>query len=204
MMERVLVVPRGELFAAGHLQGFCDDQATVNRFLDAVAAFGRFVPRRPAEEDEGLKQIVPYGIVLYGESLFLFRRGGRGAEPGLRGRWSIGLGGHVNPEDGREIGPALLTRSLLRELAEEVILDTPRPGLWGVLNDDQDTVGRRHFGFVYRVHVSSPQAHSREPGKIQGRFSAQREIRSRCQDMETWSQLLVESLLGMVAGCDNL
>jgi predicted NUDIX family phosphoesterase len=193
-------VPRGELFAAGHLQGFTDHSEVVGRFLEAVTARGCFVPRGPAEQDQGLKQIVPYGVVLHGGSLFLFRRGRRGREAALRGRWSIGLGGHVNADDWGEIGSELLRRCLLRELAEEVILDRPRPQLWGVLNDDEDAVGRRHFGFVYRVWVASSEAQSREPGKISGEFVSVEAVLARRAVMETWSQMLVEPLVRLDAG----
>jgi predicted NUDIX family phosphoesterase len=200
LAERILVVPRSELFAAGHVQGFSQDGDTVRRFLQTVGARGQFVPRGPAEQDQGLKQIVPYGVVRHGNLFFLFRRGSRGNETGLRGRWSIGLGGHVNPEDWHEIGPELLKHSLLRELAEEVIVDRPQPQLWGVLNDDEDPVGRRHFGFVYRVGVASPEARSRELGKIRGVFVPMEAVQARRAEMETWSQMLVEPLVHLGVG----
>ncbi len=192
--ERILVVPRAALFAAQRLQGLATDPAAIAHYLAAVARHGRWVERPSAEEDEGLKQVVPYGVVLHGEQVYLFRRGQRGAEPGLRGRWSIGLGGHVNPADGTAIAAALLERALRRELAEEVRLEEPRPDLWAVLNDDGAPVGRRHFGFVYRVWVASPQASSREPGKIAGTFVPWDVARLRRPAMESWSRLALDAL----------
>jgi predicted NUDIX family phosphoesterase len=194
--EHILVVPRAELFAAQRLQGFSADPALVAHYLHLISIHGRCVPRRPAEEDEELKQIVPYGVVLHGEQVFLFQRGQKGTEAGLRGRWSIGLGGHVNPGDGAAIGPAMLERALRRELAEEVHLDAPRPELWGVLNHDANPVGRRHCGFVYRVWVVSPGACSREPGKIAGAFVALQEAWGRREEMESWSQMVLAALAG--------
>ena len=82
--ERILVAPRAELFAARHLQGFSADPAAIAHFLGAVVRCGGWVERRPAEEDDGLKQIVPYGVVLHGERVYLFQRGRRGVEAGLR------------------------------------------------------------------------------------------------------------------------
>jgi predicted NUDIX family phosphoesterase len=187
-MEHILVVPRAELFAAGPLQGFSSDAATVAHFVGLVAACGRFVPRAPAEQDETLKQVVPYGVVRCAGQVFLFRRGPQGREAGLRGRRSVGLGGHVNPDDGARVGPAMLERALLRELAEEVQMDEPRPELWGVLNDDGNPVGRRHFGFVYQVWVSSPKAASREPGKIAGEFVPLARVLAGQRKMESWSR----------------
>jgi len=187
--EHILVVPRTELFAARYLQGFSAAPELAAHFLALVTAHGRFVPRGPAEEDESLKQIVPYGVVRCGEQVFTFRRGAQGQEAGLRGRWSVGLGGHVNPEDGAEVGPALLEAALRRELAEEVALERPRPEPWGVLNDDADPVGRRHFGFVYTVWVASPTAASREPGKVWGQFAPP--AAAGGEELESWSRLII-------------
>ena len=190
--ELILVVPRTVLLAAQPLRGFSRDPALRAHFLELAVAHGRFVPRRPAEEDETLKQIVPYGVVRFGEQVFTFRRGAQGQEAGLRGRWSVGLGGHVNPADGAIIGPAMLETALLRELDEEVALDQPRPVPWGVLNDDTDPVGRRHFGFVYHVWVDSPTAASREPGKIAGAFVPL--AAAGKEELESWSRLVLDAL----------
>lgn len=200
-MEHILVVPRTALLSAHPFQGFSADPLLLTHLLRLVAVHGRFVPRRPAEEDETLKQIVPYGVVRCGEQVLLFQRGRQGAEAGLRGRWSIGLGGHVNPQDGLDIGPAMLERALRRELAEEVELDDPRSELWGVLNHDANPVGRRHLGFVYRVWVASPHASSREPDKIAGGFVSVAEARSRYGEMESWSQLVLEAWPGQERDC---
>jgi predicted NUDIX family phosphoesterase len=191
--EHILVVPRTALFATHTLQGFSTDPALLAHFLALVTAHGRFVSRRPAEEDEALKQVVPYGVVRCGEQVFAFRRGAQGQEAGLRGRRSVGLGGHVNPQDGESIGPAMLERALRRELAEEVALDRPQPELWGVLNDDDDPVGRRHFGFVYRVWVASPMAASREPGKIGGDFVSLVALGGG-EALESWSRFVLGGL----------
>ncbi|MGC8873471.1 MAG: NUDIX domain-containing protein [Chloroflexia bacterium] len=193
-MEAILVVPRTLLFGGMLLYGFSSDRDLVLAFLARVAASGRFAPRDRVEHDEAWKQIVPYGVVWAGEQLFLFRRGRAGREAGLRGCWSIGLGGHVNPEDGEQIGAEMLERALLRELAEEVCLDMPLPELWGVLNDDTDPVGRRHFGFVYRVRVASGKSTLQERSKVQGGFRPLGEVWARAEGMESWSRWILEAL----------
>lgn len=198
-MEAILVVPRAELLGEASFQGFSADRELVAAFLARVVAEGRFLPRDRAERDEAWKQIVPYGVVRAGRRLFLFRRGRAGKEAGLRGRWSIGLGGHVNPGDGERIGEEMLERALLRELGEEVGLDAPVPELWGVLNDDADPVGRRHFGFVYQVRVSSGTSVLRERTKVWGRFLPLEEVRLYAEGMESWSRWILDSLQGEAA-----
>jgi predicted NUDIX family phosphoesterase len=85
----------------------------------------------------------------------------------------------------------MLEQALRRELAEEVVLDQPALELWGVLNDDSDPVGRRHFGFVYRVEVSSLAAASREPGKIEGEFVPLGDALADRKGMESWSRFVL-------------
>ncbi len=193
-MEAILVVPRTLLLGEMIFQGFSVDRDLLADFLARVVRGGRFLPREQVEHDEAWKQIVPYGVVWAGERLFLFRRGHAGKEAGLRGRWSIGLGGHVNPGDGDRIGEEMLKRALLRELEEEVGLDTPVPVLWGVLNDDADPVGRRHFGFVYRVQVASEGSILRERGKVRGGFYPLEEVRLHTEGMESWSRWILDAL----------
>ncbi|MBN1484774.1 MAG: hypothetical protein JXA37_08640 [Chloroflexia bacterium] len=194
-MEYILALRREDLFTERALQGFSGDPALVAHFMQRVVERAGFVPRGPAEVDEGWKQVVPYGVALCRGQVYCFERLPQGREAGLRGLESVGLGGHVDRQDGLQVDAALLERALLREISEEVALDRPRPGLWGVLNDERNPVGRRHFGFVYRVVVNSPVGRSREPDKIRGRFVSLETARSRYGQMESWSQIVLEALL---------
>ncbi len=133
--EQVLVVPRAALVPGEGWLGV--RRGDLGEALDIVARDGFFVRRADAEDDPALKQVIPYLVLRDGERWFLMRRTRAGGDARLHDRWSIGVGGHLNPGDGDVPG------GLAREWAEELIADfEPDYSPVGLLNDDS-TRGRR-------------------------------------------------------------
>ena len=114
-IERVLVVPRGHLPDAASWHGL--RTGGLGEFAALVAREGRFVPRSEAEVDPRLKQIIPYLVLRDGERCFLMRRTKAGGDARLHDRYSIGVGGHLNP------GDQDLEGGLRREWREELVAD---------------------------------------------------------------------------------
>jgi predicted NUDIX family phosphoesterase len=192
MPEDVLVVPRARLLPEGDLHGFA--AGDVSSYLTAIAAHAFFAPRERVEEDAGLKQIIPYVILRHGSRIFLTRRARGGGETRLREKLSIGLGGHITPQDLTDAADPVQT-GLEREVAEEVEMPpgwTARP--IGVLNNDLEPVGRVHFGLVYIADLASPAVRVRETNKLEGAFATLDEIRTAYDRLETWSQLVVDAI----------
>jgi predicted NUDIX family phosphoesterase len=171
-----------------------------------ITESGRFVDRPAAEQDPSLKQPIPYCVVRRGDEMLAVRRRKSGTEGRLHGLYSVGLGGHVGPEDGPQGDPNLLLRGLLRELSEEVHGLGPharRARLIGLLNDDSNPVGQVHVGLVYLLDLPEPapgdgQIEIREISKLQGGLRRLAEIRDLWQDpdrFETWSQLVLGAIL---------
>ena len=135
--ELVLVVPRDD----GHrraLAGPASGPTGSTAFIAVVEAVGRFEPRDAMESDPSFKQVIPYLVLRDGERYFLMRRTRAGADARLHDRWSIGVGGHLNPGDGDLLG------GLRREWHEELVADfVPDFRLVGLLNDDTTDVGQR-------------------------------------------------------------
>lgn len=205
MSEQVLVVPRGVLLGAeepsaeghGRLRrgGFLPGDG--ERYLAAVAREGRFVEREPAEHDPGLKQIIPYALLVQDERVFLLERSAAGGEKRLHRKVSLGVGGHVNPPDQVAAGGSetdareAVGRALERELHEELVIETEyRAGVVGVINDDSNPVGRVHFGIVYRVVVDSPRVRVREGEVLRGEWVSGGDLWRHREAMETWSQII--------------
>ena len=95
--EDVLVVPRDVLFAGSEWTGF---RATgLDDLLARVRANYRFRPRREVEEDATEPQIIPYVVFRHDDRYFLTHRLRRSSERRLRHLYSLGVGGHINPED---------------------------------------------------------------------------------------------------------
>ena len=160
--ERVLVVPRASVMSDPGWTGVRTDG--IEAFLAAVESDGRFEPRAEMEIDPSFKQVIPYLVLRDGERYFLMRRTRAGADARLHDRWSIGVGGHLNPGDGDLLG------GLRREWSEELVADfMPEFGLVGLLNDDTTDVGSVHLGAVFVADAGGrPVADSRD-GQADGR-----------------------------------
>ena len=192
MAEDVLVVPRAHLFHSGAFHGFSAEG--VGRYLAAIAAYAVFVPRAGVEDDPGLKQIIPYVVLRHRDRIFLVKRTRGGSEERLREKFSIGIGGHINPEDTGDAADPV-EAGMRRELEEEVYV----PAGWqvrpvGALNDDQEAVGSVHFGLVYVADLPSAEVRVRETGKLAGAFATLEEIHDVYARLETWSQFIVAAI----------
>ena len=154
--ELVYVVPRA-LVVPG--DGWLGIRTTgVETALDAIAAGGRFAPRPAMEVDPSFKQVIPYLVLRDGPRWFLMQRTRGGADSRLHDRWSVGIGGHLNPGDNDVHG------GLAREWREELVADfEPDYRLVGLLNDDTTDVGRVHLGVVFVADAGAGRSPSGRP-----------------------------------------
>ena len=93
--ERVYVVPRSVLPIEGEWYGLRTE--ALDDFVSTVERGGRFEPRAAMERDPSFKQIIPYLVLRDGPRYFLMQRTNAGGDVRLHGRYSIGVGGHLNP-----------------------------------------------------------------------------------------------------------
>jgi predicted NUDIX family phosphoesterase len=187
--EQVLVIPRAAIMADPGWLGVRSDR--LDGFEELVAREGRFVLRADAEVDRSLKQVIPYLVLRDGERYFLMRRTKAGADARLHDRYSIGIGGHLNPGDGDLAG------GLRREWREELRADfDPAFELIGLLNDDSTEVGSVHLGAVYLADAGGLPVAIRETEKLSGQFATPAEVAEVVDRMETWSALVFEHLEG--------
>ena len=158
-------------------------------YLDALRARGAFRPRAEAEQDPAWKQVIPYVVLRDGDEIFLMRRTRAGGDERLHDRYSIGIGGHVNPQDADVHG------GLIREWQEEIDADfTPEFVPIGVLNDDDNDVGAVHLGLVFAADARGRAVAIREREKLEGRFASFEDVTEVSDRLETWSVLLFEFL----------
>jgi predicted NUDIX family phosphoesterase len=189
--EQVYVVPRGAVMPADAWHGL--RTAGIQDLVQAIAGAGRFEPRDPMERDPSFKQVIPYLVLRDGDRYFLMRRTRGGRDERLHDRWSIGVGGHLNPGDGGIDG------GLRREWEEELDADfIPEFRLVALLNDDTTDVGQVHLGVVYVADAQGRHVAVRETDKLSGEFVAPDRVRDVADDLETWSRLAFEYLDGAV------
>jgi predicted NUDIX family phosphoesterase len=185
--EHVLVVPRASIIPEPGWLGVRRDG--IEAALAVVNAQGEFRPRAAMEADPAYKQIIPYLVLRDGPRWFLMRRTRAGGDARLHDRWSIGVGGHLNPGDGDVIG------GLRREWREELVtLFEPEFQPSALLNDDSDAVGRVHLGIVFIADAAGRPVSVRETDKLEGRFVDAADVRAVRDGLETWSRLVFDAL----------
>jgi predicted NUDIX family phosphoesterase len=130
-----------------------------------------------------------------GQRLFLMQRTKAGGDARLHDRYSLGIGGHLNPEDGGVL------EGLHREFHEEMVADwDPEPRLVGLLKDDDVLVGQVHVGVVFEADARGRALAVRETDKLSGRFASPEACLPVYEYMETWSQFLYDHVTGRQVG----
>jgi predicted NUDIX family phosphoesterase len=161
----------------------------LDTFVAGLERDGRYARRDLMEVDPTFKQVIPYLVLRDGTRYFLMRRTDAGGDARLHHRYSIGVGGHLNPGDGGLLG------GLEREWREELVADfVPTFRLVGLLNDDTTEVGAVHLGAVYVADAVGRPVAIRETHKLSGGFVEPDEVAAVADQLETWSRLVFEFL----------
>jgi predicted NUDIX family phosphoesterase len=183
--ELVLGLPRATIIGTEPWRGIrATDRSLV---LELVERAGEYRPRGEAEVDPDWKQVIPYLLIRDGEQLFLMQRTAAGGDARLHDRWTLGIGGHLNPEDGGVIA------GMRREFHEEMTAAwEPQADFLGVLNDDSTPVGQVHVGLVFAADAAGRALAVRETEKLRGSFVEPFEVRPVYDRLETWSQFLFD------------
>ena len=196
--ENVLVFPRSLFEQLGVFQGFSVD---VDHYLQAIldAKNNRFLSRAEAETNSNFKQIIPYVIITDGKSILHYVRGKKAGEQRLVSKGSIGIGGHINDEDHSlfafAFGIQAFQDAVKREVCEELTIQgafNARPV--GLINDDSTEVGRVHFGIVHVLFSTPEKVKKNEQIITQVEFVPIEELKTKREQMESWSQLCLDNL----------
>jgi predicted NUDIX family phosphoesterase len=196
--ENVLVVPTSGIrpLLAGSFTA-----ANLPPCLDYILANHSFRARSLVEEDPTFKQIIPYVVVRHQDLFLMMRRTNRQTESRLHGKYSVGIGGHIN--DGETMGQAqnVLYAGLERELSEEVHLLGNRRSLnlAGIISDDSTPVGQVHLGLVFLLETGSLEYRVNEPDLMTAEWAQAELVRERFDLLETWSQLVFKHIIAPLA-----
>lgn len=197
--KEILVIDRATLFADSYFQGYSPAHETnYNQIIQDNFFYKR---RGDIEPDPIYKQPIAYAIIVHKESkhIFAYQRSTTDSytEQRLRGKWSWGIGGHIDKVDSDEADPILT--SLHREINEEVEMDEyDEPILLGYINDDQTEVGSVHFGMLYLIQTSSKKIRPKDKEISWGGFMAYDQLEEICMindcNVESWSEISLEPI----------
>lgn len=150
-----------------------------------------FIPRSEAENDYTRKQPIPYVAVRHGSSYMVLHRTTNQTEKRLHNKRSLGIGGHINPD---EIGHGdIILSALQRELDEEVHINRPT-GLRfiGIINDESNSVSRVHLGLLFVLDSEDGLFEVREKDMMSADWVDRADLDIYYESFETWSRIVAD------------
>tara|TARA_Y100000310_G_scaffold333348_1_gene410697 strand:+ start:87 stop:713 length:627 start_codon:yes stop_codon:yes gene_type:complete len=198
VVERALLFPDHE----GHFEGF-RPHPEVN-YEERVLEHNKFLRRGDVEEDPSYKQPIAYVLIVNPRLRKVFAYQRKKADPRLQGKWSWGIGGHVERVD---TGHPIHT-SRDREIGEEIEIDGEigEPKFMGYIYTEKDPVGRVHFGLLYIIETNAEIVRHRSEEIGQGGLRSVIDLGSFTQDpgveVEEWSKIALQPLRDYFARLD--
>ena len=197
--QEIMVVDRATLFAEIYFQGF---SPANNLDYQQVILDNYFYDKRGIVEIKPeFKQPIAYCIILNNKTgkVFAYQRSvkdGAYEEKRLRGKWSWGIGGHIDKIDVENGNP--IEASMLREIDEEIAISSfDSPKVLGYINDDETEVGQVHFGVLYLIETENI-VKPKDAEIAFGEFKTLEELQDICDDedvsVESWSKIALPAL----------
>jgi predicted NUDIX family phosphoesterase len=190
-----MVIDRDILFKERYFQGF--SLADDARYYDLIHDHYVYKNRDDVEANPQLKQPIGYCIIVNQDTqkIFAYQRSSKAGhynETRLRGKWSWGIGGHIDRID--QAGRDPILDSMMREIDEEVkISDKSQPEILGYINDDESDVGKVHFGILFLIRTRSSEVLPNDKEIAWGGFKTLAELEqivaSPDENVETWSEI---------------
>ena len=104
-------------------------------------------------------EIIPYVMLTYEGAIFTYKRGQDAVEPDLRQRYSIGIGGHIEPKDNEWMKhPSdIFWNCLRREIREEIGLVVQKSDIlpFAFIYDQSTAINSRHLAIVCQLEVEN-------------------------------------------------
>ena len=198
MDELVFAIPTVELWdlLTYKEQGLIHGNSDV---LNMIVQNGLFRKRNELEEDPSFKQIIPYAIISCKESFYLFKRTSKQTEKRLHNQMTLGVGGHMNPDNFMDSKKQYLIDELKREFFEEVKLLNAclieDIEFIGFINDDTISVGRVHIGLLYHIQVSNKSVYINETDKMTADWIDKQNLAEFYEGVETWTKIIFDHYL---------
>jgi predicted NUDIX family phosphoesterase len=194
--ENILVIRRSLFDELGSFHGL---NFEPEKYLKAILSRGNnfFIARAEAENDPAYKQIIPYALIVFENTVLHYVRGKKAGEQRLVAKGSIGVGGHMNETDESlfAMDEQAYRAGVEREVNEEIKIDTPfEDRIVALLNDDSTEVGRVHLGIVHVFRLPEPKVQKREAMITGLAFLTKDDLVARRESLETWSQICLDSL----------
>ncbi len=168
--------------------------SSLQPFIDFIEEEHKFIERYKVEEDSEYKQIIPYIVIRNDkDETLLMQRTSKQSENRLHNKFSIGVGGHINQSDiNGNMSP--IFNGLNRELNEEITIGKyAGPTFKGLINDNDNNVGKYHLAVVFEIKSLDGVVKIKESDKMKGEWAAKQKLQSKYEFMETWSKIILDN-----------
>ena len=189
--EKILVVARETILKDKPFDGFLPTKNFVDEYQGLIEEHKEFLWRSEVENDLSYKQIIPYLVFRNNGKIFVMQRKSTASETRLQSKFSLGIGGHIREED-------ITNKSLFDWAAREFEEEVDYKGRFeitpiGLINDDCNSVGQVHIGFVFLLEGDLGEISIRDEHKS-GQMLSLEECAAIYPNMENWSQLVFDFL----------
>ena len=188
--ERVLCIPTEALSSLA--DGEDPILYPTEKVLNVMEDVATFQLRWQVEQDASWKQVIPY-VVLETETQILAAKRLKG-DPRLVGGYTVGMGGHINPEDGEN----LLEACVRRELEEETTFSWERDKVSYRIHpisfvNVRNEVSLMHICIPVRMQVKEAALiQIRETEKLAGVWMDKTDLSELEGKLEGWSEITLD------------
>ena len=190
--ERVLVIKDKDIQNITKGYGFL--KVPIDEIKNLAEKRGFFVQRSKAENDESIRQLIPYVVVQNTDGMYLLvKRLKTQTEKRLHELYSIGIGGHINDQDEGSTPWMKFLSGMEREINEEILIKTPNwPQYIGMIRENSTPVNRVHLGVVFTLVADIKGIN--EVKKFSWELTDIKGLRDNYNKMESWSQLVLNEI----------
>lgn len=163
----------------------------LKKIYQTILKNGQYIIRKEAEKSDSFKQIIPYVIIHYHSQYLLFKRTKAQTESRLHNRYSLGVGGHINPSSSKEMDE--IKAGLYKEFFEEIQLEKyAKPKLIALVYDESEDVGKYHIGLFYTLEAKSNSFSLPEKDKMTAEWVEEPDLKKYYKGMESWSRIYID------------
>jgi predicted NUDIX family phosphoesterase len=171
--------------------------------LNLLKQHGTWIERKDAEEDPTYRQVIPYITIKHTDlnKRLLMTRMTKQGEARLHGKEYIGVGGHIEQEDGEDASLSCVAVAAHREAKEETGFPRMLLSYTGIIcihGEGASEVDRVHIGVVYDAFTTEQKFNTEEADQHNHRWATDDELRAAFPKAEAWTQHVLSGLLKLL------
>ena len=187
--EQVFVVPFDKVSNIGDHFTRMDHN---NNIWSAFDNIGKYIYRYDAEGEPVFQQIIPYILIQNPNTKKFYTTERIGSDSRLLGSYSLGVGGHIDIEDGHK---DVVLKGLFRELYEEMDIEPIGNAEFIGYVRDLNSKTNDHLGLVFLIK-SNNNCKIKETDKLKGKWMSYDQLEANYSKFEDWAKHIIDYMCG--------